>query len=48
MCIECGCYSTKTPYGVGGSAVNKPAKADPKKYNSLSTKPMKEMEDEDD
>jgi hypothetical protein len=27
MCYECGCYGAVTPYGVGGSAVNKPAKA---------------------
>ena len=48
MCIECGCYGAKTPYGVGGSAVNKPASANPTKYNSLAAKPMKEMPDEDD
>lgn len=48
MCIECGCYSTKSPYGIGGSAVNKPASADASKYNSLAAKPAKEMEDEDD
>lgn len=27
MCYECGCYGAVTPYGVGGSAVNNPAKA---------------------
>lgn len=27
MCYECGCYGAVTPYGVGGSAVGKPAKA---------------------
>ncbi len=27
MCYECGCYGAVTPYGVGGSAVNKPARA---------------------
>jgi len=48
MCIECGCYSTKTPYGVGGSAVNKPAMANPNKYNSLAAKPAQEMNNEDD
>jgi hypothetical protein len=27
MCYECGCYGAVNPYGVGGSAVNKPANA---------------------
>ena len=27
MCYECGCYGAVNPYGVGGSAVNNPAKA---------------------
>ena len=27
MCYECGCYGAVNPYGVGGSAVGKPAKA---------------------
>lgn len=27
MCYDCGCYGAVAPYGVGGSAVNKPAKA---------------------
>jgi hypothetical protein len=27
MCKECNCYGAKHPYGVGGSAVYKPAKA---------------------
>ena len=48
MCIECGCYSTKTPYGVGGSAVNSPASANPNKYNSIAAKPAKEMEADED
>lgn len=26
MC-DCGCYGAVNPYGVGGSAVNKPARA---------------------
>ena len=48
MCIECGCYSTKTPYGVGGSVVNSPASANPNKYNSIAAKPAQEMNNEDD
>lgn len=27
MCYDCGCYGAVNPYGVGGSAVNKPARA---------------------
>jgi hypothetical protein len=27
MCYDCGCYGAVNPYGVGGSAVNNPAKA---------------------
>jgi hypothetical protein len=27
MCYECGCYGAVNPYGVGGSAVGKPAEA---------------------
>ena len=48
MCIECGCYSTKTPYGVGGSAVNNPASADANKYNSIATKSTNKMEVDED
>lgn len=27
MCKECNCYGAKHPYGIGGSAVYKPANA---------------------
>ena len=48
MCIECGCYSTKSPYGVGGSAVNSPAPANPNKYNSIAAKRMNDTEADED
>jgi len=34
MCIDCNCFGTVTPYGVGGRAVGSaPAPANPELYN---------------
>lgn len=55
MCVECGCYGTVTPYGVGGRKVTAaPTPADVSIYNNIKIKPVgetmageKEMEEED-
>ena len=48
MCVDCGCYGTINPYGVGGRSVNAaPTLADVSKYNKIKTKPVGETEDED-
>ena len=41
MCKECNCYGAKHPYGIGGSAVYKPA-------NATAPAPKKMDMDEDD
>jgi len=33
MCIECNCFGTVTPYGVGGSKIGSPARANVEQYN---------------
>ena len=48
MCIECGCYGTVTPYGVGGRKVTAaPTPADVSIYNNIKVKPVGETEMEE-
>ncbi len=55
MCIDCGCYGTVSPYGVGGRKVNSaPTPANVAQYNKpivrlgeVGTGSRLEMEDDD-
>ena len=48
MCIDCGCYGTVNPYGVGGRPVNAaPTPADVSKYNNIKPEVIGETENED-
>ena len=43
MCVECGCYGTVTPYGVGGRKVTAaPTPADVSIYNNIKIVPIGE------
>jgi hypothetical protein len=50
MCIDCGCYGTVTPYGVGGRTPTELPKApDVSKYNKpiirIGETPMMKMDE---